>query len=109
VPARMADRRHDDRSALADQRNHGAEQLPSATPVVMMAEFAIWPSVRSFTTEYAWNTSAAVWVAPNFLALSLFISTGSTATIQRAPAILAPCTAFEPIPPTPTTTTTSRA
>ena len=50
---------------------------------------------------------AAAWVAPRSSAAFCFISTGSTATMSRAPAIRAPCTALIPMPPTPTTTTVS--
>ena len=49
----------------------------------------------------------AEWVAPNTCACSRLNSTGSTATTWRAPAIAAPCTAFMPTPPQPTTTTVS--
>ena len=49
----------------------------------------------------------AVWVAPKSRADFCLNSTGSTATMLRAPTIRAPCTAFMPTPPTPTTTTVS--
>src|SRR5205814_6294416 len=49
----------------------------------------------------------AVCVAPNDGAISRLKSTGSTATTYLAPAMRAPCTAFIPTPPTPTTTTVS--
>ena len=48
-----------------------------------------------------------MWVAPKSSAAFCLNSTGSTATMFRAPTILAPCTAFMPTPPTPTTTTVS--
>ena len=50
---------------------------------------------------------AVEWVAPKICACSCLNSTGSTAITWRAPAIAAPCTAFMPTPPHPTTTTVS--
>ena len=46
-------------------------------------------------------------VAPNFPACSRLNGEGSTAMIRVAPASRAPCTAFAPTPPIPSTTTVS--
>jgi len=52
-------------------------------------------------------TAAAVCVAPNCMAFSRLNSTGSMAMTRLAPANFAPCTAFAPMPPIPTTHTVS--
>ena len=77
------------------------------TPGTMITASAIWPRVSSVTMGRASSMDAAVWVAPKSRAAFCLNSTGSTATMFRAPTILAPCTALMPTPPTPTTTTVS--
>ena len=73
----------------------------------MITLSAIWPQVSSVTSGMASSIEATVWVAPNSIAFSRLNSTGSTAMTRLAPAILAPWTAFMPMPPMPTTTTVS--
>ncbi len=68
---------------------------------------AIRPSVSSGSIRLASRMEAAPWVAPICLALSTLNGSGSTAMICRAPARRAPCTAPDPTPPQPTTTTVS--
>ena len=85
----------------------GAMYVPLATPMVRMTFSAICPQVSSPTSAVASSKSLAECVAPNTWACSRLNSTGSTATTWRAPAIAAPCTAFMPTPPQPTTTTVS--
>ena len=68
---------------------------------------AIAPQVRSLTSAVASSIDAAECVAPKICACSRLNSSGSTATTWRAPDIDAPCTAFMPTPPQPTTTTVS--
>ena len=80
---------------------------PYITPGVMITLSAIWPLVISVTSGMASSIEANVCVAPNSIAFSRLNSSGSTATTRLAPAILAPCTAFMPMPPMPTTTTVS--
>src|SRR5699024_1656812 len=74
---------------------------------VRMTRSAIRPQLISPTSAIASSMEAQVWVAPNSMAFSRLNSTGSTATIARAPAAAAPWTELIPIPPLPTTTTTS--
>lgn len=80
-----------------------------STPTVQMAWSASCPRVISTTASCASAASAKVWVAPNSSAFSRLNATGSTATMFRAPAWSAPCTAFDPTPPTPKITTVSPA
>ena len=80
---------------------------PCKTPGVMMTRSAIWPYVISMTDIIASAIDGNVCVAPNSMAFSRLNSTGSMAMMRFAPAIRAPCTAFIPMPPIPTTTTVS--
>src|ERR1700757_209553 len=82
---------------------------PRPTSVVITQTLAISPRVRSVTSGTASSTDSATWVAPNSRERSRLNSTGSIAMMLRAPAILAPCTALMPTPPTPITATVSPA
>src|SRR5882757_7516128 len=77
------------------------------TPTVRITASAITPQVSSLTSARAAPASLTVCVAPNDGATPRLKSTGSTATMHLAPAARAPCTAFIPTPPVPTTTTVS--
>ena len=80
---------------------------PYITLGTRMTASAIWPRVSSMTRGSASSIDPAAWVAPKSSAAFCLNSTGSTATTFLAPAMRAPCTAFMPTPPTPTTTTVS--
>ncbi len=80
---------------------------PRPTPLVRMTLLHMRPQVSCWMSSKASSTEVAVWVAPNFWAVSRLNSTGSMAKIRSAPARRAPCTAAEPSPPTPTTATLS--
>ena len=80
---------------------------PRPTPLVRMTLLHMRPQVSCWMSSKASSTDAAVWVAPNFWAVSRLNSTGSMAKIRSAPARRAPCTAADPSPPTPTTATLS--
>ena len=73
----------------------------------MIVLLAIRPHDASVIGSSASSSEAAVCVAPNSIAFSRLFSSGSMAQICFAPAILAPWMALAPIPPTPTTATTS--
>jgi hypothetical protein len=77
--------------------------------VVITHTLAISPRVSSLTNGQASLTVAATCVAPNPRDRSRLNSTGSIATMFRAPAMRVPCTALTPTPPTPITTTVSPA
>src|ERR1700758_922593 len=77
------------------------------TPGLTMTRSAIKPAVMSLTSGMASSAEEAVCVAPKILAESRLDSTGSTATTYFAPTARAPCRAFIPTPPAPTTTTVS--
>ena len=80
---------------------------PRPTPLVRMTLLHMRPQVSCWISSKASSTVLAVWVAPNFWAVSRLNSTGSMAKIRSAPARRAPCTAADPSPPTPTTATLS--
>ena len=80
---------------------------PLSTLGVRMTTSALRPMVSSGSIICASSSDAAVCVAPTSRAFSSLKGTGSTAMMWRAPAIRAPCTAPEPTPPMPTTTTVS--
>ncbi len=80
---------------------------PWMSPTQMITLCAIRPSVRSTSAPVASSALAKVCVAPNSIARSRLLPTGSITTTWRAPAAAAPCTAFMPTPPAPMTTTVS--
>ena len=84
-----------------------ASSAPLPTPIVIITLLAILPRVDSVIAGIASSIDAAVWVAPKCLARSRFDSSGSIAQICLAPARRAPCSALAPMPPMPTTATTS--
>ena len=73
----------------------------------MIVLLAIRPHDASLMSGSASSSDAAVCVAPNSIAFSRLFSSGSIAQICLAPAILAPWMALAPMPPMPTTATTS--
>ncbi len=80
---------------------------PSPTPMVQMTLSAFLPQVTSLISGVASSMLAAVWVAPNLVAISSLKGTGSMAKMRSAPARRAPWMAEAPIPPMPITTTSS--
>ena len=58
--------------------------------MVQMTLSAFLPQVTSLTSGSASSMLAAVWVAPNFVAISRLNGTGSMAKIRSAPARRAP-------------------
>jgi len=85
----------------------GISMSPLIRLAVMIVLSAITPRVSSVTSGIASSIEATACVAPSSFACSRRYSNGSTATMTSAPAIRAPCTALEPTPPVPTTTTVS--
>ena len=73
----------------------------------MITLLAIRPHDASVIAGSASSSEAAVCVAPNSIAFSRLNSTGSIAQICFAPASRAPWIALAPMPPMPTTATTS--
>ncbi len=95
------------RPRLAASASASIITSPDPTPMVMMTLLAIVPHEAAPSGSIASAIDAAVWVAPNSIAFSRFDSIGSIAQICFAPASLAPWIALAPMPPTPTTATTS--
>ena len=95
------------RPRLAVMASAAASRLPSPTPIVMITLLAMRPHDASAIAGWASSSDDAVWVAPNCLARSRLDSSGSIAQICLAPARRAPCSALAPMPPMPTTATTS--
>ena len=75
--------------------------------MVQMTFSAFFPQVTSLTSGRASSMLEAVWVAPNFVAISSLNGTGSMAKMRSAPARRAPWMAEAPRPPMPMTTTSS--
>ena len=76
---------HDNGAELGSDRHRVGDHEPSPTPIVITTTLHMRPSVISVTRSRASCNEVAVWVAPKSPAFSRLNSTGSMATMLRAP------------------------